>query len=218
MTGFLETTRAAYDVVAADYARLLEGALAESTFDRAILGAFAELVTGPVVDVGCGPGRITGYLASLGLDVRGIDLSPEMVAVARRSLPDVRFEVGSMTALALRDGELGGVVAWYSVIHIPLEEQPKVYAEFWRVLAPGGALLLAFQAGDGEHRRIESAYGHEGLGLDAWRLSPSVLGRQLVEAGFEPVAQLAREAVGAEKTQQGYVLARKPDVGGAAGA
>jgi hypothetical protein len=98
-----DAVRASYDTVADDYADLLRSALAGSPTDRAVLGLFAELVTdsggGEVADLGCGPGRITGHLASLGLDVRGVDLSPGMVAVAQREHPQLRFDVGSMTAL-----------------------------------------------------------------------------------------------------------------------
>ncbi|MDT7666349.1 MAG: hypothetical protein QOD04_5905, partial [Pseudonocardiales bacterium] len=81
-------TRHAYDQVAVDYARLLEDNLATNIWDRAVLSAFAEHVTaaggGRVLDLGCGPGRITGHLHELGLDVAGADLSPAMVAEARR--------------------------------------------------------------------------------------------------------------------------------------
>ncbi|NUS40249.1 MAG: methyltransferase domain-containing protein, partial [Terrabacter sp.] len=90
---YVAETRTAYDTVAVDYASLLEAELARSPLDRALLGHFAELVLteggGPVVDAGCGPGRITGHLRSLGLDVSGVDLSPGMVAEARRRHPDI---------------------------------------------------------------------------------------------------------------------------------
>ena len=59
---YVDRTRIAYDVVAADYADLLRGLMAGATWDRAVLAAFAEIASGPVVDVGCGPGRITGHL------------------------------------------------------------------------------------------------------------------------------------------------------------
>ena len=98
---YISETRIAYDTVAADYAAVLEDALAAAPLERALLGTFAELVQagggGPVADVGCGPGRITTYLDGLGLDVSGVDLSPEMVAVARRAYPGLVFQVGTMT-------------------------------------------------------------------------------------------------------------------------
>jgi len=68
---YLTATRTAYDTVASDYACLLADALDRMPWDRAVLATFAELVSrhrpGPVADVGCGPGRITGYLHRLGL-------------------------------------------------------------------------------------------------------------------------------------------------------
>jgi SAM-dependent methyltransferase len=59
-----------------------------------MLTAFAELVTGPVADVGCGSGRVTAFLHDLGVPTSGIDLSPRMVAAARRTYPALRFIEG----------------------------------------------------------------------------------------------------------------------------
>ena len=209
---YLRTTRAAYDTVAVDYARLLSSELAAKPLDRALLAAFAELVLagggGPVADLGCGPGRVTTHLHALGLDAFGVDLSPEMVAVARRSYPDLRFEAGSITALDLPDGGLAGALAWYSVIHTPPGQLPLVFGEFHRVLAPGGHLLLAFQAGD-EPRHLSSAYGHE-VALDSYRLPPDAVAEQLALAGFTQVARTLREPVDFETVPQAYLLFRKP--------
>ena len=160
---FLRDTRASYDAVATGYAERFRDELAAKPLDRAMLAGFAELVRAagarPVADIGCGTGRVTAHLNDLGLPVFGIDLSPGMVAVARRSYPGLRFDVGSMLALDLPDAALGGVLAWYSVIHLPDERLPEAFAEFCRVLAPGGLVLLAFQAGD-ESLHLAEALGH----------------------------------------------------------
>jgi SAM-dependent methyltransferase len=203
-------TRIAYDRVAESYAELLRDALDDSPWDRAVLGTFAELVgtSGLVGDLGCGPGRLTGYLASLGLDVFGVDLSPGMVEVARRTHPALRFEVGSLAALELADGALAGVLAWYSLIHTPPERLPLVVAELARVLAPGGRLLTAFQVGD-ELRHIAHGYGHD-VSLDAYRLQPDFVAGLFTDAGLAVEARLVREPKPPEKTSQAYLLARKP--------
>lgn len=96
--------RTAYDAVAVSYADLFRSALAASPFDRAVLGIFAELVSGRMAHVGCGPGRITGHLHQLGADVFGVDLSPQMVAVARTDHPRLRLDVGTITELHLEQG------------------------------------------------------------------------------------------------------------------
>lgn len=209
----VHATRAAYNTVAVDYAELLRNELHTKPYDRAMLGTFAELVQSSggeaVADIGCGPGRITAHLGSLGLAAFGIDLSPEMVAVARRDHPSLQFSEGSMEALELADGTLDGIVAWYSIIHTPPARLPRVFAEFHRTLLDGGLLLLAFQAGD-EPRHLGFAYGHE-IDLDAYRLPPDHISELLLQAGLVVEAQLLREPDDRyEKTPQAYLLARKP--------
>lgn len=217
--GFLAATRAAYDTVAVSYARLLADALTESPFDRSVLALYAELVRAVagqaggggarVAEIGCGPGRITAHLASLGLAASGIDLSPAMVQEARRRYPGLSFSVGSMTALEPVEParRLHGLVAWYSVIHVPPSRHRGVYAGFRKVLVPGGLVLLAFQCGD-ERRRLEQAYGHGGLALDAYRLRPERVEQDLEACGFAVVSRTVREPVGAERTPQAYLVAR----------
>jgi SAM-dependent methyltransferase len=209
---FLRTTRAFYDAVATDYAERFRDGLATKPLDRAVLAGFAELVqasgAGPVADLGCGPGRVTAHLDALGLPAFGVDLSPEMVALARREHPGLRFDEGSMMALDLPDGALGGIVAWYSIIHMPQDRLPDVFAEFHRVLAPGGHVLLAFQVGD-EPLHLAEPFGHA-VSLDFHRRQPDHVAGLLRQAGLAVHARLLREPdEGVEKTQQAYLLARK---------
>ena len=102
---WLSDTRSSYDTDASGYAEKVRGLLDGMPYLRASLDVFAELVRGagggPVADVGCGPGYVTGYLHDAGVDVFGIDLSPGMIAIAQRDYPDLRFQVGTMTDLDL---------------------------------------------------------------------------------------------------------------------
>jgi SAM-dependent methyltransferase len=193
----LGATRASYDTVAEAYAELLADSLDTRPLDRALFGAFAETVeeaVGPaaeIADIGCGPGHVTAYLRGRGANAFGVDLSPEMVAVARRRHPGVRFVEGSMTGLDLADGSLGGIVSWYAIVHTPPELLPTVFAEFHRVLAPGGHLLIGFKAGE-RVNHLDRAYGHN-LSLDVYWTPPEQIASLLRAAGFTVDGRLIRE-------------------------
>lgn len=146
--GWLADTRVSYDTVAESYADQVRNFLDEAPYERAAFALFADLVRasggGPVADVGCGPGHITAHLRQRGVEAFGIDFSPAMIDVARRDHPGLRFEVGSMTDLRLTDTSVAGLVAWYSLIHIPDDEVGSVFAQFRRVLRPSGRCCSAF--------------------------------------------------------------------------
>lgn len=112
---YLAAVRESYDTVADAYAEQVPRPADLDPLDRALLGMFAETVReaglGPLADLGCGPGFVTAHLAGLGAPVFGVDLSPRMVELARRAHPDLAFAVGSMTALGIGTGTLGGILA-----------------------------------------------------------------------------------------------------------
>ncbi|MFF7545606.1 class I SAM-dependent DNA methyltransferase [Streptomyces canus] len=208
-TDFVTATRTFYDTVAEDYAEQFRDGLAEAPLDRAVIAGFAELVgkDGTVADLGCGPGRVTGYLASLGLSVFGLDLSESMLAIARRENPGLRFEQGSMLELDLPVGALSGALSYYSSIHTPVEELPRLFAEFHRVLAPGGHLLVAFQAGD-EDRHHDRPWGRP-VALTFLRRQPEQVIELLRAAGFTLVSRTVREPAPEEVSQQAILIARR---------
>jgi len=203
----LRTTADAYDAVAELYAELARDDLNTLPLDRAALAAFAEVARsapGPVAELGCGPGPVTAHLRDLGLDVFGVDLSPVMIDLARAAYPDLRFEVGSMDALDLADGTLGGIVSWYSVIHAPPEDVPAYFAEFRRVLAPDGHLLLAFfESADGS----VAAFDHKVATAYRWPIDD--LAKLAGEAGFVEVGRILREPLADERRyRRGHLLMR----------
>ncbi|MEU3073872.1 class I SAM-dependent methyltransferase [Streptomyces laurentii] len=208
----LRATRQAYDDVASTYADLFRDSLRDLPLDRAILNAFAELARaagdGRVADLGCGPGHVTAYLEESGTSAFGIDASPAMIELARRFSPGLRFEVGSMTALDLPDDALGGVLSRWSVIHTPPAELPPILAEFHRVLAPGGHLLIGFSATDGAAhptREFDHAVA------PAYRWWPDHLAALLRATGLTEVARMVREPEPTDlrQFQEVHLLARK---------
>ncbi|MFB8348775.1 class I SAM-dependent methyltransferase [Streptomyces niveus] len=210
----LSATREAYDAAAVTYAELFSDTLRDSPLDRAVLGLFAEVVGangdggGRVADLGCGPGHITAHLGELGLTAFGVDASPVMIGLAREAHPGLRFDVGSMTGLDIADGALGGVLSRWSVIHTPPGELPVILAEFHRVLAPGGHLLIGFSASEDPSHPTQ-VFDH--AVAPAYRWWPDHLAALLRESGLAEVARLIREPQPTDRRQFRGVqlLARK---------
>ncbi|CAL9390353.1 2-methoxy-6-polyprenyl-1,4-benzoquinol methylase, mitochondrial [Streptomyces sp. enrichment culture] len=206
----MEDTRTSYDTVAESYADQTRNLLDETPVERTFLAKFADLVHtnggGPVADMGCGTGRITAHLRQLGVDAFGIDLSPGMIKVARREHPDLRFELGSMADFDLGDGSMAGLVAWYSLIHLPDNEISSVLTHFQRVLRPGGPLLLGFHVGDKSQLKTQGYGGHP-MKIYVHRRQPGQMTSWLNAAGFNIEAH--RTLTSAESTLGGILLARR---------
>ena len=206
----LEQVRASYDRVADAYVATGAGELTGRPWLRAALAAFAEEVRGrgPVLVVGCGPGHVTAHLAALGLDAGGVDLSPRMVAHARRLHPGLRFAVGSATELDAGEATLGGVLGWWSLFNLPRDVLPGVLARFARALVPGGQVLVGTHVGEGEIVRTE-AYGGVPVRWTTHLWRPEELAGLLVAAGLEPGAEL-RLPTEVSGLPQVLISARRP--------
>jgi SAM-dependent methyltransferase len=186
-----EELRAAHDVLAELYAERLADAVDHMPPDRAVLGLFCDLVTATrlgttVGDIGCGPGRLAPFLAARGLSPQGIDLSPEMVRVARRDYPEFAFDVADLRALPFQDASLAGVVCWYSLMFLAPCDRPVAFSELARVVKPGGYLVTAFKVGDNQVRRAGRTT-NLGVEFDVYWLSPDEMQRLVADAGFTPV-------------------------------
>jgi SAM-dependent methyltransferase len=207
---WLEDTRASYDTVAASYADQVRGAVAAHQYLRAAASLFAESVRsagdGPVADIGCGPGHVTAHLRTLGVDAFGVDLSPEMVKVARRDHPGLRFEVGSMTSLSLPEASVAGIVAWQSLIHIPDEQVQVAFAQFHRVMRPAGPLQLLFHMGHGSTLKTDGYGGHP-MNVRVHRRQPDDVATWLEAAGFDVEAEMVLSP--RESASQAFLFARR---------
>jgi len=137
--------------------------------------------------------------------VSGIDLSPRLIELARAGYPELRFEVGTLERTGLPSGTLAGLVAWYSLIHLPPERMPGALAEFARVLRGGGYALLGFQATDVDGDPV--AFDH--AVVEAYRWWPERLGDAARDAGFEVVLRMVRAPQPGERFDHGCLLLRK---------
>ncbi|HEV7194856.1 MAG TPA: class I SAM-dependent methyltransferase [Pedococcus sp.] len=212
----------AYDTVAEDYATHIPDTRAEAPLDLAMIDAFVAEVTSSavtssavtssaapmVLDAGCGAGRISRHLAERGCRVVGVDLSPGMVAMARRDHGDLTFTVGSLSELPYPDDQFDGVMLWYSIIHTPPAGQARIFAEAARVVRPGCHVLVGFQSGDGA-RDVSAAYrrfGHD-IQLERHLYTADQVATRLRTAGLRELSRLVRRARGIEKDDQAVLLA-----------
>jgi SAM-dependent methyltransferase len=205
--------RSAYDAVATAYADELLDELDGLPFERWLLDRVVAQANGlPVVEVGSGPGHITAYLAEYGVDATGVDISPEMVAEARRRFPERTFEVGDLRRLGRPPTSSGwaAVLAWYSLIHLAASELPDAIAALTRPLDPGGWLVLALHAG-AEVRHVEEFLGHE-VNLDYVLYDPSHVVSVVEAAGLVDVEWYLRGPIAGrgETTRRLYVIGRSP--------
>jgi SAM-dependent methyltransferase len=204
--------QASYDRVAEEYVARIFGELEHKPLDRQLLDRFAEeaRAIGPACDVGCGPGHVTRYLHDRGASVTGVDLSPAMIEAARRLSPGIEFAQADMRSLGFEDESLGGIAAFYSIIHIPRADVVAVLAEMRRVLRPGGLLLLAFHIGD-NIVHLDEWWGRR-VSVDFHFFRPEEMKGFLKEAGFRVVEVVEREPYpGVEHpSRRAYVFAEKP--------
>lgn len=207
--------RAAYGVVAAAYAEALTDELLDDRqpFETWLLDRVAAHAGGgPVVEVGCGPGHTTAYLAAAGAEATGIDLTSEMIEQARARFPDGHYEVGDLRRL-MRPTSADGwsaVLAWYSLIHLAPSELPGAIASLVRPLATGGWLVLGMHCGH-DVRSNRSWFDHE-IDLEFVFNEPAEIVELVVRAGLVDVEWYHRGPISAraETTERLYVVARKP--------
>jgi SAM-dependent methyltransferase len=211
---------AAYDVAAATYADRFADELAGKPADRDLLGDFARVVAGqgPVWDVGCGAaGHITRFLADQEVTVIGSDLSPGVVAEARRRQPGLDFRVADLRRLPVLDGSLAGILAFYSLIHLPRPQIPVALAEFRRALKPTGVALIAMHCatpffledgpdeGDAGELVETEAFGHP-VEVRVTLVTTRELSQMAREAGLTDIGWHEREPYPTEyPTQRVYL-------------
>ncbi|ATG55221.1 methyltransferase [Brachybacterium ginsengisoli] len=193
-------TFSAYSARAQEYADLLGSMEAMSPTDERTILDWAGTVRGPLLDAGCGPGHWTAHLAARGHDARGMDPVPEFVEIAQRAHPGIPYSLGTFADLAQRPGSWGGILAWYSLIHLEPSAVPETLATLHDALAPGGALLMGFFDGP-----RQEAFDHAVAPAQHWPLD--LISELVEQAGFEVLDSQRRQDPGSRP--HGAISARR---------
>ena len=117
------------------------------------LERFSALMTpgGRVLDLGCGSGiPASRFLIEQGFRVVGIDISPRMVELARKSVPEATFEVRDMLSLQPSEIRVEGIVALYSIFHVDREKHQALLRLLRSCLGEDGVVLLTMGASEWE--------------------------------------------------------------------
>jgi SAM-dependent methyltransferase len=180
------TEQPGYDALAELYDQTFASGSA-SQVERSAIDLFADALSGldprgPVVDVGCGTGHQAHDLAGRGFHVIGADPSGGMLERARLRFPEL--ELVQDDALLGRVGvdTFSGVLARYSLIHVPPDDLAGVLSAWADRLQPGGVVLTAFQALPPDAAAEVEEFDH--TVARAWRWKPDAVAAALAHAGF----------------------------------
>lgn len=167
-----------------------------------------------VLDIGCGTGSLALRLASSAAHVHGLDISSEMMRIARgkarnQSVKNVTFHTGAFdeTFTALADGTLDGLCA-YSILHL-VEDRAATLAKIHRLLKPGGFFVSSTGCLGEEwlpYAPILTVARWLGKAPRVSVISKKTLSREIESAGF---VDLSQPDVGA-KASIAFMVARKP--------
>jgi SAM-dependent methyltransferase len=114
-----------------------------------------------------------------------------MIEHAGQLNPGIEFRQGDLRSLHVESRSAAGVVAFYSIIHIPPDDLVGVLLEQDRILKPQGLLLLAFHTGSGSIHRDEW-WGHQ-VSIDFYLFDSAEVEAKLEEAGFRIVEAVERD-------------------------
>jgi ubiquinone/menaquinone biosynthesis C-methylase UbiE len=193
-----DIVRDAYSARAVEYIEVIGRIEHAAQKDRDYLLFWARATPGPLIDVGCGPGQWTEFFRSAGLDVEGVDPVSAFIEDARDRYPSARFRVARAEQLGVPDASLGGVLAWFSLIHMEpaLIETPLI--EFARCIRPGGSLAIGFFDGT-----ASEPFDHAVTTAFYW--SADALTTRLERAGFTVTDVQTRQDPGVRR--QGAIVA-----------
>jgi len=194
-----------YDKIAEPYAR-------EFSKPSEYIEEFLDLLPedAKILDAGCGVGADAGFMASEGFEVIGVDLSKEMLNIARQKFPQIDFKQQDIRKLDFPPNSFDGILASCSLIHIPKSDVPSLLESFHQILKKDGAIYIALQGGRSDEVSIDEPFKpDEKLFLNI--ISFDEIKNLLAKSGFFIVKKYKREPKSKEELNYTklYVIAKK---------
>jgi ubiquinone/menaquinone biosynthesis C-methylase UbiE len=185
----VNAVKRAYAAGAADYAAKFGDELSTNNFDRSFVEHALEGLRAPslILDAGCGPAQVSALVRSLGHRAVGLDLTPEMLTLARQRQAADAFVCADLRFLPLAAASFDAVVCRYSLHNLPRPLIPLALAELRRTLRADGRLLIATHGGTGDewHETAQADGDIERVVVTYY--APDELHDLVRAAGFEAV-------------------------------
>ncbi|MBN1411299.1 MAG: class I SAM-dependent methyltransferase [Spirochaetales bacterium] len=200
----------AYSRIARTYKNLFINELQKKPLDRKLYDLFFEKTVnkGKVLEIGCGPGEISNYLWMKGLDITGIDSSPEMIKAAKAYNGEIDFQTGNVFDLVFPDESIMGVVAPYLIVNFDVAEVREAFSEINRVLNRDGIFLVNFHIGNDETVVYED-FIEKGNRISYTFFKVETIKKLLVESGFELTETVTKEPYDGEETVRAFIFSKK---------
>ena len=144
-----------------------------------------------VLDLGCGTGRHCEYMAKKAMLPEGVDLAREMLKIAKRSHPEIKFRLMDMRKLSYPRNSFDAVWAGYSLFHINRRDFAKTISLVKKIIKPGGYFGLVMQEGEGDLEIAEPLLPKEKIYL--WLYSAKDLKDILNRYGFTVISQMRKK-------------------------
>ncbi len=194
------------------YNKIAESYAKEFMSPSDYINDFLSLVVkkGKILDIGCGVGIDANYMASKGFKVIGIDLSKEMLKLAKQKFPKIDFRLGDMRKSSFKSNFFNGIFAAYSLIHLPKEDVLDVLKSLHKFLKIKGVIYIAVHEGKSSEIFVTGPLKpDEKTFLDIFSFKE--LKELLEKAGFSIIRKYRREPKKKEEFDfvKLFVLAKK---------
>lgn len=138
-----------------------------------------------ILDLSCGPGNITRYLLSKrpDIDIHGIDIAPNMIAIAQQLNPSASFTVMDIRNIDMLQNKYDGIVCGFGLPYLSEKESDKLIADCYNLLNVNGWIYLSFVDGDPAQSHFQTNKSGDRVYLNYHRVNH--LKAKLTESQFE---------------------------------